>query len=165
MSTHLCCLKPLCSVYHSDLCQPLYVLSLRTWHSRHHHDLLTVLLNRRKPSPEKCSCFTTLTGRATSQAALKTSYSLWTSCCPLRQPPGQDSPPIVVQCRWVGQPMLALQSLFKVSSEQPLELQCSVNYRCSELSPFYVCSAIMFPYVLFLLLCYVTLTGRAQSVG
>ena len=64
-------------------------------------------------------------------------------------PPGQDSPPVVVQCRWVGKPMLALQNIFKVSSEQPLELQCSVNYRCSELSPFYVCSAIMFPYVLF----------------
>lgn len=63
-------------------------------------------------------------------------------------PPGQGSPPVVVQCRWVGKPMLALQSLFKVSSEQPLELQCSVSYRCSELSPFDVCSARMFSYVL-----------------
>ena len=27
-------------------------------------------------------------------------------------PPGQDSPPVVVQCRWVGKPMLALQKIF-----------------------------------------------------
>ena len=30
-------------------------------------------------------------------------------------PPGQDSPPVVVQCRWVGKPMLALRSYSKVS--------------------------------------------------
>lgn len=156
--------KPLCSIHHSDLCQPLYVLCLRTWHSRHHHDLLTVLWT--EGSPAQRSAAASLRGlegwhrRQRSRPRTACGHrAVHYATTRTRQP----------SCRCAMQVGRKAHARF-AESIQSFVRAAFGTAMLSELQMFRVVALwrLLSAYVFIrsdFLLCYITLDGRAQSVG